>query len=174
MLNNLQSIAQVNHYQLLDSPETDPAQYISNHPWIERLSKRFGVDVSYPKTWLAHSRLTRTIQPCMSSLRNDVEAILGSTLLSRLIVSDFTPHACSRADLATLPLITHIWSHSRDTFERCIPTLCHPWTINFAPFEAYVLPSSMLWICGCQHTQCIIFQTLNFLVQARLIPLGPS
>jgi hypothetical protein len=31
MLNNLQSIAKEHRYQLLDVPETDPAQYISNH-----------------------------------------------------------------------------------------------------------------------------------------------
>jgi len=35
MLNNVQSIAQENHYELLDTPETDPPQYISNHPGIE-------------------------------------------------------------------------------------------------------------------------------------------
>ena len=39
MLNNLQSISQENGSQLLDSPETDPVQYISNHPGIDRLSK---------------------------------------------------------------------------------------------------------------------------------------
>jgi len=35
MLNNLQSIAQGNRSQRLDSPETDPVQYISNHPGID-------------------------------------------------------------------------------------------------------------------------------------------
>jgi len=38
MLNNLQSIAQENHSQLLDSPETVPVEYIANHPGIDRLS----------------------------------------------------------------------------------------------------------------------------------------
>jgi len=41
MLNNSQSIAQKNRSQLLDSPETDPVQYISNHPGINRLSKQY-------------------------------------------------------------------------------------------------------------------------------------
>jgi len=50
MLNNLLSIAKENHYQLRDYPETDPAQYISNHPRIERLSQQYRVDVSYPDT----------------------------------------------------------------------------------------------------------------------------
>jgi hypothetical protein len=57
MFNNLQSIAEENHCQLLDFAEPDPAQYVSNHPAIERLSKRYPVDVSYPETWLAYSRL---------------------------------------------------------------------------------------------------------------------
>jgi len=61
MLNNLQSIAHEYRYQHLDSPETDTSQYISNHPGIERLSKRFRVDVSYPRTWLAYSKPTGRI-----------------------------------------------------------------------------------------------------------------
>ena len=40
-------------------------------------------------------RLTRSIQPSMSSLRNDVQAQLNSTLLARLMVADLTPHAYS-------------------------------------------------------------------------------
>jgi len=95
MLNNLQSIAQENRSQLLDSPETDPVQYISNHPGIDRLSKQYRVDISYPKTWLAYSRLSSRIQPSISSLRNEVQAHHKSTLLSRLMVSDLTPHAYS-------------------------------------------------------------------------------
>jgi len=58
MLNILQSIAKENRFQLLDFPETYPAQYTSNHPGIERLSKRYQVDVSYPERQLAYSRLT--------------------------------------------------------------------------------------------------------------------
>jgi hypothetical protein len=46
MLDNLQSVAHDIRYQHLDSPETEPSQYISNHPGIERLSKRYWVDVS--------------------------------------------------------------------------------------------------------------------------------
>jgi len=56
-LNNLQSIAQENHCRLLDSYETDPLLYPSNHPGIERLSKRYPVTVPYPKTRLVYSRL---------------------------------------------------------------------------------------------------------------------
>jgi len=39
MLNNFQSIAQENRSHLLDSPETDPVQYIANHQWKDRLAK---------------------------------------------------------------------------------------------------------------------------------------
>jgi hypothetical protein len=39
MLNNLQSIAHEDCYKHLNSPEADPAQYISNYSGIERLSK---------------------------------------------------------------------------------------------------------------------------------------
>jgi hypothetical protein len=41
MLNNLQSIAHEDCYKHLNSPEADPAQYISNHSGIERLSKLY-------------------------------------------------------------------------------------------------------------------------------------
>jgi hypothetical protein len=58
LLSNLQSIAKENRYQLLDFPEKDPALYISNYLGIERLSKPYAVDVSYPEIWLAYSRLT--------------------------------------------------------------------------------------------------------------------
>jgi len=88
-------MAQENRCQLLDAPETDPVQYISNHPWIERLSKEYRVDVSYPETRLACFRLTRRIQLSIFSLRNEVQAHLKSTLLSRLMVSDLTPHTYS-------------------------------------------------------------------------------
>jgi len=66
MLNNLQSIAQGNSYQHLNSPETDPAQYISNHPGIAQLSKRYGVFVAYPETQLTYCKLTRRMQTCIS------------------------------------------------------------------------------------------------------------
>ena len=45
MLNHWQWIAQENCCQLFDSPETDPAQCISKHPGIDRLSKQYRVDV---------------------------------------------------------------------------------------------------------------------------------
>jgi len=95
LLDNLQSIAKENQYQLLDISETDPAQHISNHPGIERLSMPDRVDVSYPETRLTYSRLPQREQPSISSLRNEIQAHLRSTLLSRLMVSDLTPHAYS-------------------------------------------------------------------------------
>ena len=95
LLNNLQSIAKENRYQLLHISETDPAQHISNHPGIEQLSMPDRVDVSYPETRLAYSRLPRRKPPSISSLRNEIQAPLRSTLLSRLMVSDLTPHAYS-------------------------------------------------------------------------------
>jgi len=58
LLNNLQSIAKENRYQLLDFPETDPAQYISDHLGIASQSMPYRVDVSYPETQLAYSNLT--------------------------------------------------------------------------------------------------------------------
>ena len=39
MLNKIESIALEYRCQLLDSPETDPVQYTSGHPEIDRLSK---------------------------------------------------------------------------------------------------------------------------------------
>jgi hypothetical protein len=71
-LNNLQLIAQQNHCQLLNSPETDPVQYISNHTGIETLSKRYQGDVSYPETQLAKSNNTQRIPPSISLHRNKV------------------------------------------------------------------------------------------------------
>jgi hypothetical protein len=95
MLSNLQSIAQENRSQLLDPPETDPVEDISSHPGIDRQSKRYQVDVSYPETRLAYSMLTGSLQPSISSLRKEVQEQLKFTLLSRLMVSDLTPHAYS-------------------------------------------------------------------------------
>jgi len=112
MLNNLLSIAKENVYQHLDFPEADPAQYISDHPGIERRSKQYQVDVWYSRTWLADSRLTRRIQPSISSLSNDSQAHLGSTLLSRLMVPDLTPHTYS---------IQRAISASRHSLLRCDP-----------------------------------------------------
>jgi hypothetical protein len=66
---------------------------ISNHPGIERLSKRYRGDVLDPDTRLTYSRLTQQVQPIISSLTNDVQAHLQGTMLSSLMVSDLTPHA---------------------------------------------------------------------------------
>jgi len=95
LLKNLQSIAHENRYQLLDSPEPEPSQYISNHPRIERWSKPYRVDLSYPKTRLAYSRLTRRIPLSISLLSNEIQAHLRFTILSSVIVSGLTPHAYS-------------------------------------------------------------------------------
>jgi hypothetical protein len=92
MLNNLQWNAKANHYQLLNLPETDPAQYIPNHPGIETISMPYPVDVSYPETQLAYSRCTRRIQTRISGLKNDIQGHPRSMLLSRLIVSDLSLH----------------------------------------------------------------------------------
>jgi hypothetical protein len=93
MLQSLQSIAQENRCQLLDSPESDAVLYLYNHPWIDTLCKWYSGNVSYPVTWLMYSSLTWTIQPCISSLRNQVQVHLRSTLLSSVMVSDLTPHS---------------------------------------------------------------------------------
>ena len=95
MMTNLQSIAQENRCLLLDPPGTDPVQYVSNHPWIERLPKRYRVDVSYPETRLTNFRLIGIIQPSISSHRNEVQAHLKSTLLWRVMVSDLTSYVNS-------------------------------------------------------------------------------
>jgi hypothetical protein len=90
MLNNLQSIAHENRYQHLDSSEAAPSQYISNNPGIERLAKQYRVDVSYHKTRLTYSRLTRSILPSIFSLSNEIQGHLRSTLLSSAMVSGST------------------------------------------------------------------------------------
>jgi len=135
---NSQSIAQDNRCQLLKSPETDLVLYLSNHPGMERLSKRYPVNVSCPETWLAYFRLTWIIRPRILSLRNEVQAHFRFTLVSSVMVSDLTLHTYSiqRLILTMQALIIHIWSHSRHASEPCIPTLHH------------------LWICCCQHTEC--------------------
>jgi hypothetical protein len=95
MVNNVQPIAQENHSQLFDLPETVPEQYISNHPAIDRRTKRYRVDVSYPETRLAYFRITQRIQPSISWVRNEVPAHLKSNLLSSSKVSDLTLHTYS-------------------------------------------------------------------------------
>ena len=124
MLNNDQSIAQENCSQLLYSPETDLVQYISYDPGIDRLSKRYRVDVSYPEIQLAYSRLTQRILPSISGLRNDVQAHLKSTLLSRLMASDLTAPVYS----IYRPILTS--SHSLLTYD---PTPGTPLNREYPP-----------------------------------------
>jgi len=145
MLNNLQSVAHEYRYQHLDSPETDPSQYISNHPGIERLSKRYRVDVSYLKTWLAYSRQTRWIQQSISSLRHEVQAHLRSTLLSSVMVSDLTPHAYS---------IQRLISTCRHSLFRYDPTPGTPLNRGY--------PLCITFESVAASTQSVICQTLNF------------
>jgi len=163
LLNNLQWIAKENRYQLLDFPETDPAQHISNHPGIERLSMPERVDELYPETWLAYSRLPRRKQLSISSLSNEIQAHLRSTLLSRLMVSDLTPHAYS----ILRPILT-----------SCDQLLTYDPTPGTPPNCAYPLRISLEW-CILLHSKHIgsflnvlnlwlpahrvsILQTLNF------------
>jgi len=144
-------------YQHFDSPETDPSQYVSNHPGIERLSKRDRVNLSYRKTRLTYSRLTRRIPPSISSLSNEIHALLRLTLLSSVMVSDLTPHAYSIQQLIST------CRHSLFTYDPTpgMPLNCkYPLCITFESVAA--------------STQSFICQRLNFYVQARLIPLEPS
>jgi len=130
MLNDFHSIAQENCSQLFDSPETGPAQNISNLPVIERQSKQYRVDVLYLETLLGYSRISQRIQPSISSLRNTVEVHLKGTVLSGSKVSSLTVHAyyiqrpifTSRHSLLTYaPTPRHIsegliWLHSKHIF----------------------------------------------------------
>ena len=143
MLNNWESIGESLSTSRLSWDWSSRVQYISNHARIERLSKRYRFDVSYPKTQLTYSSLTRRIQATISSLMNEVQAHPRSTLLSSVIISDMTPHAYSIQwlILTMQALIIHIWSHSRHASEPRIPTLHY------------------LWICGCQHTECHLSDT---------------
>jgi len=165
IFHNLQSIAKENCYQLLELSETDPAQYIFNHPEIERLSKRYQVDVLYPRTALAYSRLTWIILPSISSLRNDVPTHLRSTLQSRLMVTDLTPHPYSiRGSISRRRHFVLTDDHTPNTLRNCVYPLC-------IPFEQFVLHDSnyifflLEWFQSVTaSTQSIIFQTLNYQV----------
>lgn len=72
------------------------------------------------------------------------------------------------------PLFISIFSTSRQASKPSILASHYPWTLHAALFQAYLLPSSMLWILACQYTQSVIFQTWHFVVQSWLIPLGLS
>ena len=111
--------------------------WISNHPGIERQSKRYRVDVSYPETWLAYSRLTRIVQPSISSLRNEVQAHLKSTMLSSLMVSNLTPHT----NFDKPPLMMIICSHSQARLGT-IHILLHSRHIFFLPECFESVPAS--------------------------------
>jgi len=145
MLNNLQSIAHENHYQHLDSPETEPSQYISNHPGMERLCKRYRVDVSYPKTRLAYSRLTRWIPPSIFSLSNEIQAHLRSTFLSSVMVTDLTLHAYS---------IQRLISTCRHSLFKYNPTSGTPLNREY--------PLCTTFESVAASTQSVICQTRNF------------
>ena len=115
---------------------------ISNHPGIERLSKRYRVGVSYPEIRLAYSRLTRIVQPSISSLRNEFQAHLKGTLLSSLMVSDLTPHAYSiqRPNLSSRHSLLSYAPTPRRTSERFI--LLHSKHIFFLPECFESVPAS--------------------------------
>jgi len=157
ILSILQSIAHKNRYQHLTSPETDPSQYITYHPGIEMLSKRYQVDVSYPGTCLVYSRHTQRISPNISSLSNGIQAPLISTLLSSVIVSDLTPHAYS------IQWLILTCRHSIFTYDLT------PDTPLNREYPLCITSQSV-----AASTQSVICQTQNFLVEARLIPLEPS
>jgi len=165
MLNNLHSIAQDSHYQHLDSHETEPALYISNYQGIERMSKQYRVDVQYPKTHLAYSRCIRTPQCNILPLRKEIQTHLGSTLLSRLMVSDLTPFIYSIQSLIstrchwvltynlTWGMDLHCVYPLRITLEQFI--LLHSKLIFFLPESFESVAAS---------TQSVICQTLNISV----------
>jgi len=146
MLNHLQSIVKENHYQLLDIPGTDPAQYITNHPGTAKASKWYRVDISCPETWLAYSRLIIKIKPSISLLSNEIQVHIR--IETARIFS-------STADFVKLPISINMQSHSRHASGLCIPTLHYPWVIHFASFWVYFLPSWICWICVWQHTQSV-------------------
>jgi len=162
MLNHLQSIAPENHYQLLDYPETDPAQYISNYTGIERLSQRYRVDVSYPKARLTYSRRTQRIQPSISSLWNDVQAYVRSTLMLYFTVSDLTPHTYSMEK----PILTSRHSSLPDDPTPGTPlNRVYPLCITVEQFislhstHIFFFPECFEFVAA--STQSVICQTLN-------------
>ena len=76
MMQHLQSIPKENRYQPFNFPETDPAEYISNHPGIERRSERNRLDELYPARRLGYFRVTQRIMPSLSLLRDKIQAQL--------------------------------------------------------------------------------------------------
>jgi len=118
---------------------------ISNHPGIERQSKQYPVDVSYPETQLTYSRLTQRVQPSISSLRNDVQAHLKSTILLSLMVWDLTLPAYSihRPILTSRHTILSYALTPRCASERFI--LLHLKHIFFLPECFESVPASTYW-----------------------------
>jgi len=49
-------------------------------------------DLSYPETWLVYSQLTGSIEPSISSLRNEVQPHLKSTIRPGVGLRLDTPH----------------------------------------------------------------------------------
>jgi len=81
-------------------------KYISDLPWMERMSKGHRMNVSYAETRFAYFRLTSRTQLSISSLWNGVEVHIKPTLLSRLMVSDLPTHTYSIPQ----PILTSCYS----------------------------------------------------------------
>jgi len=124
---------------------------------MERLSKQYRVNVSYPKTRLAYFRLSQRILPSNSLLSHEIQAHLRSALLSSVMVSDLTLHAYSIQWLIS----------------TCRYSLFTPNPTSGKPLKREdTLPITIESVAA--STQSVIFQTRNFWVQAPLIPLQPS
>jgi len=163
MLDNLQWIAEENRYQLLDFPDSDPARYISNHPGIEKLCKRYPVDVSYHKTPLRYSRLIRRIQPGLPLLSNEIHAHLTSALLSRLMVSDLAPHAYSiQWPISTShhSLLTYDHTPDMPSNRVCPLHITLEWSILLHSKHIFSVPECVEYGAASTH-RVSIFQTLN-------------
>ena len=163
MLNNLQSISQENHYQDLDSPETDPVQYISNHPGIGGLSMWYRQLMYHILRYGLH---------ILDLPKNTAKEVLGQKYSSypprihSAVQFDglrfYTAHIFnSKANFDMQPLILNILSYSRHASEQCIPTSHYCWKIHVATFKLYFLSSWILWICGCQDTGCLLSHTTH-------------
>ena len=124
---------------------------ISNHRGIEGQSKRYRVDVSYPETRLAYSRLTRRVQPSICSLRNEVQAHLKSTILSSLMVSDLKPptYSIHRPILTSRHSLLSFALTPRRASEWFI--LLHSKHIFFLPECFESVPASTHWESSFRH-----------------------
>jgi hypothetical protein len=164
----------VNRCQPLASTETVAVQYISEYPGIERLSNQHWVDESYPKS-LGHvfeAFPRNTAKYCVGQ-----EWWSGTPQRHHPVEFDGVRFdtACifySQAIFDKVPLNIIVGTYSMHASEQCIPTSNYRWMIHNAPFDAYVLSSWKLWICGLQYTLSVIVQTPNIELKARLISLG--